>query len=645
MTTRTLILTTTIALLGSAARADEIARMSVGNNGIEAIGRSLEPVISADGNFVAFSSDAQNIVPNDTGTFSDVFVRARFAGTTQRISSTGLGFAGNGQSNKPAISADGRFIAFATDATNLFPNDTNGTTDVVLFDRENSTLVPVSVNAAGVLANGRSSDPSISADGRFVAFTSLANNLLPGANSDTNATGDVFVRDMTTGVVTRASVNANGGQLALGGKQGKISGDGRCVVFVSTDSTLVVAGDTNGAEDVFVRELDTANTIPVSRTRLFQAGNARSVFPEISADGRFVTFQSEANDLIDGDTNGFPDVFLLDRKTLAMERVSEDDLGEFPLGARHPAISANGRFVAWEFQVPDPQFVIAAIAVRDLATGALSIASGNPDAGVRSAGDSVQPALTGDGRTVVFASNCSDLVPFDANQNVDVFAFRFTKFTIGDTLSGQVTSDAELNIARFEGVAGMKVKLDCQFLAGSRLPRITIVDQTNTVVADFAAPANTATFRKKLKLPRDGSFAMVMSTQDGQLSSWRMVTSAKLPKSARSFTKNGAKSHGALGVAHFGLTLLPGARVTVGVRERNKPIDTVDARLVDSRGDELAEVHGVSVDRAQFTALFDDVVALRLGSTGLDVELPRHVAARVAVQIAQPASGVVVFVP
>ncbi len=648
MNARTLILTATISLAATCAFADEIARVSVGNGGVEAIGRSLDATISANGAFIAFVSNAQNLAPNDTGSANDVFLRDRFAGTTKRISTNRFNFPGNAASTKPALSEDGRFVAFATDATNLFDNDTNANTDVVLFDRDANTLTLVSKSAAGVQANNRSSDPSISADGRFVAFTSLADNLLPGANSDTNATGDVFVKDMQTGVVTRASVRANGGQLGDGGKQGKISGNGRFVVFASIDPTIVVAGDDNGAEDIFVRDLQTNNTIPVSRTPLFRAGNGRSVFPSISADGRFVAFSSTSSDLIDNDTNGVGDVFVVDRERLVTERVSfNNDETQHALESRRAAISADGRFVAMEMDFPFAPggAPLSEVMVCDRSTHTMFIVSFDIPTGFAASLPSTAPSITGDGRTVVFSSDATELVEPDTNGQTDVFAYRFTKCVLGDTLAGSLETPSDFGLVGFEALAGTKVKIRLELVSGARLPSVLAIDALGDRAAEIVSAPGRTTIKKKFRIPRDGYWAFAFQTQDGAPCSYRMTTSAKLPKAGRSFTKNNAKGRRPNGIASFDLGLLPGARVTVRAQERRQPIDTLGAAFVDPQGHELARVFDVAVDRAAPSDLFTDL-DLRTGQRAtLGVSLPQGTKARIQVVLEQPTGGFVVFVP
>jgi hypothetical protein len=208
--------------------------------------------VSAHGRYVAFASQATNLVPGDTNGFGDVFVRDRLSGTTERVSLDSGGAQGNSASYDPSISADGRFVAFVSDAINLVPGDTNGKPDIFVRDRQSGRTERISVNSAGAQGDDQSAIPSISADGRFVAFASQATNLVPG---DTNGLMDVFVHDRLSGLTERVSVDSFGAQgngiSALFGLS--ISADGRFVAFESYASNLV-HGDTNGYEDVFVHD-------------------------------------------------------------------------------------------------------------------------------------------------------------------------------------------------------------------------------------------------------------------------------------------------------------------------------------------------------------------------------------------------------
>jgi Tol biopolymer transport system component len=236
------------------ARAGSTERVSVSSSGVTSSGQqgngsSELPSISAGGRFVAFVSNASNLVLHDTNGFYDVFVRDRLNKVTERVSVGPHRTQSNDSSSYPVISADGQFVAFQSDATNLVPHDTNGRTDVFVRDRKLGTTERVSISSAGEQGNGDSFVPVISADGRFVAFDSNATNLVP---HDTNGVVNIFVRDRKLGRTERVSVGPHGVQADKDSPLSAISAHGRFVAFWSF-ATNLVPHDTNGQDDVFVR--------------------------------------------------------------------------------------------------------------------------------------------------------------------------------------------------------------------------------------------------------------------------------------------------------------------------------------------------------------------------------------------------------
>ena len=281
-------------VLPAAAAVSTTSVVSAASDGANADNDSKDPSVSSDGRYVAFHSAASNLVVGDTNGVPDVFVRDLTAGTTVRVSVDSDEAQGDEDSYAASISSDGRYVAFHSAASNLVVGDTNGVPDVFVRDLTAGTTVRVSVDSDEAQGDGDSYAASISSDGRFVAFESAASNLVVG---DTNGVTDVFVRDLTSTTTVRASVDSD--EVVEGDSYSRdpsISSDGRFVAFESA-ATNLVAGDTNGETDVFVRDLTSTTTVRVSVDSDEVEGIDGSSDPSISADGRFVAFESAATNL------------------------------------------------------------------------------------------------------------------------------------------------------------------------------------------------------------------------------------------------------------------------------------------------------------------------------------------------------------
>jgi len=429
-------------LLGAPAWTQTTSRLSLGPGGAEGNDFSVYPVCSADGRYVAFYGSASNLVPGDTNGSQDVFVRDRQSGTTERVSVDSGGVQGNGTSDTCCISADGRYVAFGSAATNLAPGDTNGTYDVFVRDRQNGTTDRVSVDSAGVEGNGHSGyfngTMSISDDGRYVAFHSYATNLVPG---DTNGALDVFVHDRQSGVTERVSVDSAGVQGDGNTGSPSISADGRYVFFGGLASNLV-PGDTNGVADVFVRDRQLGTTERVSVDSSEVQGNGNCGGPSTTPDGRYVAFAGVATNLVSGDTNGSNDIFVRDRQLGTTERVSVDSLEMQGNDSSYlPSMSADGRFVAFSSAainlVPGDTNITLDVFLRDRQLGTtqrVSVSSGGAQ-GDDSSG-SYAVSISADGSLVFFQSAATNLVPGDTNGP----AFHGTDVFVHDRVGGGVTS-------------------------------------------------------------------------------------------------------------------------------------------------------------------------------------------------------------
>ena len=346
-------------------------RVSVDSNGVEADRFSFDPSLSADGRFVCFRSAARNLVSGATNNMDDIFVHDRLTGATERVSVDSSGAQANNGSTQAAISANGRYVAIESYASNLVAGDTNGTFDIFVHDRQTGAITRVSVDSSGVEGNGSSNIASISADGRFVAFESVAASLVA---NDTNYFSDVFVHDRLTGVTERVSLDSTGAEGNGGSQKAAISADGRCVAF-DTWASNFTPGDNNYQQDIFVHDRLTGVTEHCSVTTGGVHGDRGSRVPQISADGRIVTFESFADNLVINDTNGFLDIFVRDRELGTTERASVDSGGgESDWESLYPSISANGRHVTFESTasnlVPGDTNGYGDIFVRDRGNGA-----------------------------------------------------------------------------------------------------------------------------------------------------------------------------------------------------------------------------------------------------------------------------------
>jgi Tol biopolymer transport system component len=424
--TAVLVQTAVPAQVVSLESVDSSGVAGDGQSGDLSLFQGRPAAVSADGTVIAFESAATNLIPVDQNGVIDVFVHVRATGVTERVSVTDAGFGGDADSHAPALTADGALVVFWSTSRGLVANDYNGVADVFLHDRVAGTTERVSVRANGTEADGGSYRAAISADGRFVAFESDATNLV---SNDTNGTTDIFVKDRVIGKVERVSVDSNGNQANTdyggGSFDPSISGDGRFVAF-SSRATNLVAGDTNGSYDVFVHDRATGVTERVSVDSSGAQASGTSWHPMISGDGNVVAFESFARDLVAGDTNEAGDVFVHDRTTGGTERVSVGASGaEADQECFDAAVNGDGSVVSFTSAaaglVPVDSHGSADVFVRDRGAGLTTLVSIDCawDSGSDASGKS---ALSADGSVVAFGSVAADLVDGDANGFADVFA-------------------------------------------------------------------------------------------------------------------------------------------------------------------------------------------------------------------------------
>jgi Tol biopolymer transport system component len=488
-------------------QASTTALVDVDANGV---GLEVTPMsftrLSADGRFGAFEAPDGGRVAGDDNHSTDIFMRDLALNVTELISArqpTLPSVTPHGSSllYPMSVSGNGRCLAFASEADNLVADDTNGFRDVFLRDLNTGTNILVSVDSNGIApANGFSYGPSLSSDGRYVAFTSSADNLLP---DDTNNVQDVFVRDLQTGTTVLASVNLNGFSGNRASHSPTLSADGQAVLFHSTASDLAVGSFGTTADNLFWRDLLLNITYPVSTNtsgpamlpaamtpngRYIALGSSTSTIlyiwdtqlraqiysktvplaltevgispdgnriahvsnnailhvvdqaagttvqlttnasrsPHFSADGRFLAYQT-ANAKVVSDTNGLADIYLYDFQTSSNRLVSCALSGSANGASDSPDISADGRFVAYRSAasnlVPNDGSGFPDVFVWDRITGATLLLSASRSSNTPADNRSLTPVFSGDGQTVAFASAASDLIAGDFNRWNDVFAY------------------------------------------------------------------------------------------------------------------------------------------------------------------------------------------------------------------------------
>ena len=302
------------------------------------------PTISANGRYIAFDSTATNLGPGSESNVQKIFVYDQQTGSISQVSLTPEGGNPNNGSSLPAISADGRYVAFVSSATDLVAGDGNGVQDIFVYDRQEGTTTRASVTPVGDDPNGKSFFPALSAKGRYVAFSSNASNLVPG---DDNEATDVFVYDRLLETTTRVGSTLVGEAdvIFLGGAPA-LSADGRFVAFASKASDLV-AGDVNEATDVFVYDQQMQTTSRLSVTPESGDPNGPSEAPTLSATGRYVTFESMASNLIEGDANGLEDIYVRDRGPAAVAEAGHPDVTGDGLADLVWRNTATGASAAW----------------------------------------------------------------------------------------------------------------------------------------------------------------------------------------------------------------------------------------------------------------------------------------------------------
>jgi len=403
--------------------------------------------IDRTGSIAVFASSASNLVPGDTNNVSDIFIR--FPDTSLRRIMAHNGAEPNGPSYDPRISSDGNWVVFRSYATNLTPEGGNGNAQIYLYSIPENRIWLISRNSAGQLGNADSHSPSVSQDGMFVAFASLASNLVSG---DTNNEPDIFIYSRSDGGIFRIVPNPDDASSNPNGPSGDpvISNDGRWVAF-SSSATNYVTGDTNAVDDIFLYDRVTRQFI-----RITQAGaqlNGDSYQPSISGDGRYVAFASEATNIDSRDTDSLPDIYVWDRQTGALTLASVNSFGrKANLGGRRPSISLDGQRVAFEsdatnlmpLDIPSDTDIF----VYDVGTGwiyPISIRGCVPGEA-----PSFTPVISGDGRWVAFQTNATNLSDLPTGADAYTVIQQVICTPPGDVDRSGMVDDADLLVALFE---------------------------------------------------------------------------------------------------------------------------------------------------------------------------------------------------
>jgi Tol biopolymer transport system component len=412
-----------------------VERVSVATSVTQDNSNSWMGAISLDGRYVVYRNNATDLY---TGVIKgNILLRDRLTSQTILVSSDKTGISGNQSSQQPVLSGDGSYIAFSSFASNLVPGDTNGTADVFVKNVLTGNIERVSVASDGSQGDGENYAPSISADGRYVAFLSTASNFFPG---DSASSWDIFIHDRQTGQTKHVDSGVHGGDSNNGPS---ISGDGRYVAYAKTviESPIFTSDPFYSGTHVFIYDqqtggYDCASNYYVDGTLglLFFSGDGASGYPSISGNGRYVAYTSLATNLVSGDTNGVRDVFVYDRSLIfntQIPRVSVASDGTQGNGAvtdlERPSISSDGRFVAFSSSasnlMPTDTNGFPDTFVHDMATGQtlrVSVSASGLEAN-GSSSDGVLVSISANGGYVVFSSGASNLVPGDTNGYWDVF--------------------------------------------------------------------------------------------------------------------------------------------------------------------------------------------------------------------------------
>ncbi len=424
--------------------------VSTGSAGRGLTGTSDAASISADGRFVVFASEAGSVVDGAAASAPSVYLKNLVTGAVQPVASSTGGTVADAPAYSGALSADGRWVAFDSEADNLVAGDTNGAFDVFVKDLQTGAIVRASLGTAGAQADNNSFSAALSGDGRTVVFNSTASNL--GAS---DARPQLFARDLDTGLLTKVSATA-GGSFGNGVSEGaSIDADGSRVAFVSTAANLLTgAGAATSGRQAFVKDLDNGAVTLLSASAAGVPGNAASHAVSISADGRWVAFSSDASNLVAGDGNGARDIYLKDLDTGALQRVSTSAANAQANGASaDPFVSGDGRYVVFSSSaanlVAGDTNGVADVFVKNLQTQAIARVSVGTE-GAQATTASTALGISADGLHIVFSS-AGALAAGDANGLHDVISVINPLAAGGggiDTVQSAISSTLAANVEK-----------------------------------------------------------------------------------------------------------------------------------------------------------------------------------------------------
>ncbi|MCB0318513.1 MAG: PD40 domain-containing protein [Bdellovibrionales bacterium] len=432
------------------AEFNPIERLSISNSSSQADDLSMSPQLSTDSaaRYVVFSSDASNLISGDTNELRDVFLYDRQNDIISKISTGNSKAQANADSDKPSISEDGLYIVYESDADNLVANDTNSSTDIFLYNTQTKNNLRISVSSAKAEANNNSSNPSISADGKFIVYQSLADNLVA---NDTNDTTDIFLYDRINETTTRVSVKTGGTEGDAASTTASISEDGQYVVFQS-EATNLVNSDTNDSSDIFLRDNTGLTTIRVSISSSATELSGASMNPKISTDNSIIAFESEADDVVANDVNEVKDIFVYKRADSSVSRVSvSSNKNESNGESSSPSLSSDGRYIAFLSNatnlISESVNEVANIFVHDRVSQDTSLISVS-ELGNFSEANSYTPVISSNAHFVLFGSDDEILISNDTNDKRDIFLVNTQcllsppGLTPGD-IDGDATNDCE----------------------------------------------------------------------------------------------------------------------------------------------------------------------------------------------------------